>query len=71
MGKSNLKGGVAVTLILVLQIGAWILSGILAWAWIEPTSFLAALVFLIAWAIFGKVASIVVGGGFVAMGLID
>lgn len=56
--------GCLVALAWIVTIGISIGSGIMAWNWIEPDSFLGAIVFLIFWSIFSKV------GHFLAMGLV-
>lgn len=45
---------------IIISIG----SGVLAWNWIEPDSFLGAIGFIILWGILSKV------GHFIAMGLV-
>lgn len=44
---------------LVVYVFMWIVSGFLAWAWIEPTTFWAALLFIAAWALLGFVLQFV------------
>ena len=39
-----------------------ILSGVLAWDWVEPKSFGGAIVFLIAWGLLSYIGHIVIGG---------
>jgi len=57
--------GIAAFLSLFLFIGgaaAWIGSGITAWSFVEPKSFGGAILFLIAWAVFGYVAQLILMG---------
>ena len=57
--------GTAAILSLFLFIGAataWIGSGISAWNFIEPESFGGAILFLIAWAVFGYIAQLILMG---------
>lgn len=57
--------GTAAILSLFLFIGgaaAWIGSGISAWSFIEPESFGGAILFLIAWAVFGYIAQLILMG---------
>ena len=58
------NGGCLVALIWIVTTGISIGSGIMAWNWIEPDSFLGAIGFLILWGILSKV------GHFLAMGLV-
>lgn len=62
--SSSDNGGALVALMWIVTIIISIGSGILAWNWIEPESFLGAIGFLIAWGIFSKI------GHFLAMGLV-
>jgi hypothetical protein len=62
---SNSNNGVALGALLwiatiVISIG----SGVMAWNWIEPTSFIGAIGFLILWGVLSKV------GHFLAIGLV-
>ena len=41
--------------------GAWIGSGFLAWEFVEPDSFWTVLLFLLVWAIVGRIAYAVFG----------
>jgi len=58
------SGGALIGLMWLVTIGISIGSGIMAWNWIEPESFLGAIGFLIAWGILSKI------GHFLAMGLV-
>ncbi|MGY5851855.1 hypothetical protein [Salegentibacter sp. F14] len=58
------NGGVLIGLMWLVTIGISIGSGVMAWNWIEPESFLGAIGFLIVWAILSKI------GHFLAMGLV-
>ena len=61
---SNSNGGALIGLMWLVTIGISIGSGVMAWNWIEPDSFLGAIGFLIAWGILSKI------GHFLAMGLV-
>ena len=63
MSNSN-NGGALIGLMWLVTIGISIGSGVMAWNWIEPDSFLGAIGFLIVWAILSKV------GHFIAMALV-
>lgn len=63
MSNSGNSGGLVI-LIWIVTIAISIGSGIMAWDWIEPESFLGAIVFLLLWGILSKV------GHFLAMGLV-
>ena len=58
------NGGVLIGLMYLVTVGISIGSGVMAWNWIEPDSFLGVIGFLIAWAILSKM------GHFLAMGLV-
>jgi hypothetical protein len=58
------NGGALVALLWIVTILISIGSGVMAWNWIEPESFLGAIGFLILWGILSKV------GHFLAMGLV-
>ncbi len=61
---SNSNGGALIGLIWLVTIGISIGSGVMAWNWIEPESFLGAIGFLIVWGVLSKI------GHFLAMGLV-
>lgn len=63
MNRSN-SGGVLVALLWFVTIIISVVSGIIAWRWIEPENFWGAIIFLIVWGILSKV------GHFLAMGLV-
>ncbi|MCG8750502.1 hypothetical protein [Tenacibaculum finnmarkense] len=63
MNNSDNSGGL-ILLMYAVTIGISIYSGILAWDWISPNSFIGAIGFLIAWGLFSKI------GHILAMGLI-
>ena len=63
MSNSDNSGALAILMWLV-TIGISIGSGIMAWKWIEPESFLGAIGFIIAWGILSKI------GHFLAVGLV-
>lgn len=56
------EGSFAGCALLVGTIVLSIISGILAWNWIEPESFVEAIAFIIAWGLFSYVSHIVIGG---------
>lgn len=56
--------GMLLGLMWLVTIGISIGSGVLAWNWIDPDSFLGAIGFLIVWAILSKI------GHFLAMALV-
>jgi hypothetical protein len=58
------NGGALIGLMWLVTIGISIGSGVMAWNWIEPDSFLGAIGFLIVWSILSKI------GHFLAMGLV-
>ncbi len=60
--SSNEEGNFLVLLIFVGQLVAWAGSGYAAWQFTEPESFVGALLFLLAWGIFGYIAQLLVGG---------
>lgn len=47
--------GCAGLLILILQVSAWLLSGVVAWNFVNPHSFGGALLFLFAWSVLGGI----------------
>lgn len=61
---SNSDGSALIGLMWLVTIGVSIGSGVMAWNWIEPESFLGAIGFLIAWGILSKI------GHFLAMGIV-
>jgi len=62
--SSSDNGGALVALLWIVTILISIGSGVMAWSWIEPESFLGAIGFLILWGILSKI------GHFLAMGLV-
>ncbi len=58
------NSGALVALLWIVTILVSIGSGIMAWNWIEPESFLGAIVFLILWGILSKI------GHLLAIGLV-
>lgn len=58
------NGGVLLGLMWLVTIGISIGSGVLAWSWIDPSSFFGAIGFLIVWALLSKI------GHFMAVGLV-
>lgn len=63
MSDSN-NSGFLLALLWLITLGISIGSGVMAWNWIEPDSFLGAIGFLIAWAILSKIRH------FLAMGIV-
>jgi hypothetical protein len=63
MSNSN-NGGALVAVLWIATIIISIGSGVMAWNWIEPESFLGAIGFIILWSILSKV------GHLLAMGLV-
>lgn len=55
MRNSDATGGVLAVIMFIGVIASWVLSGIVAWNWVEPDSFGGALVFILVWGIIGKV----------------
>ncbi len=62
--SSSDNGGALVALLWIVTILISIGSGVMAWNWIEPESFLGAIGFLILWGILSKI------GHFLAIGLV-
>lgn len=62
--SSSDNSGCLVALLWIVTIAISIGSGILAWNWIEPDSFLRAVLFIIVWGIMSKI------GHFIAMGIV-
>ncbi len=58
MENNSSFGAIALILTIVISIG----SGILAWNWIEPDSFLGAIGFIIVWGILSKIGHLVAVG---------
>ncbi|MBK7442549.1 MAG: hypothetical protein IPI65_13615 [Bacteroidetes bacterium] len=56
------EGGCLIGLLWIGTLLISIGSGILAWNWIEPTSFGGAIGFLIIWSIFSYIGHIIIGG---------
>lgn len=55
MSQDDFNAGALVSFIWILTVGLSIGSGILAWNWIEPESFLGAIGFLIVWGVLSKI----------------
>lgn len=70
MSNSNNEGAL-VGLLYLVTIGISIGSGIIAWNWIEPSSFFGAIGFLIVWAILSKIGHLLAMGFVALMGGID
>ena len=58
MNNSNNGSFVGIAAIAIFAT-AWIGAGTIAWNWIEPRSFWAALKFLLAWGLLGYVAQLI------------
>lgn len=61
MSDNSSASGLAVIMWLItgiLSIG----SGVLAWDWLEPESFIGVIVFLILWGVFSEISYIIVFG---------
>lgn len=56
--------GALIGLMWIVTIGISIGSGVMAWNWIDPDSFLGAVGFIILWGVLSKI------GHFLAMGLV-
>ena len=67
MEQDNLNPVVIVAITWIVTIALSIGSGMLAWNWIEPESFLGAIGFLIIWAILSKVEHLIIFGVILAM----
>lgn len=59
---SNSKEGALIILMWFVTIGISIGSGVMAWNWIEPESFLGAIVFIIAWGVLSKIGHVLAVG---------
>ncbi|MDI9312517.1 MAG: hypothetical protein QM535_20065 [Limnohabitans sp.] len=59
----NNNGCALIALLVIGYIIVWIGSGIYAWDWVRPESFLGAIGFLIVWAIVGRIFFLI--GGFI------
>lgn len=46
-------------LVLIGTIGSWVISGMLAWEWVEPHSFGKVILFLIVWTVFGGITNFI------------
>lgn len=64
MSENDFNAGALVMFMWILTIALSIGSGVLAWNWIDPDSFLGAIGFLILWGILSKV------GHYIAFGVI-
>lgn len=58
MENNSNFGAIALILTIVISIG----SGILAWNWVEPDSFLGAIGFIIVWGILSKIGHLIAIG---------
>lgn len=63
MSNSNNEGAL-IGLVYLVTFGISIGSGIMAWNWIDPNSFLGAIGFLILWGVLSKI------GHFIAMSIV-
>ena len=55
------SAGCVMTLLVALQVAAWVGSGFLAWKWTTPDTFFEALAFLLLWGVLGYVGSLIAG----------
>jgi hypothetical protein len=60
--SSNEEGNFIAAFIFIGSIIAWAGSGYAAWQFTEPESFAGAILFIVAWGIFGYIAQILIGG---------
>jgi len=58
MENNSSFGAIALILTIVISIG----SGILAWNWIEPDSFMGAIGFIIVWGVLSKIGHLIAIG---------
>lgn len=61
MDENGAGGCIIGALMLLLNAGAIIGSGLLAWEWIEPDTFWTVVLFIIVWSVIGKLAYALVG----------
>lgn len=47
---------------LIATVAISVITGILAWSWVEPTGFAGAILFLLVWGIISYITYIVIGG---------
>lgn len=66
MSNSENSGCFGVLTIVIYAL-AWIGTGIIAWNWIKPNSFGRAILFILAWSIFGYITQII--GGLIIAGI--
>jgi len=59
----KMNEGIFALIAIVGRIATWIISGTMAWNWVEPESFFGAVGFLIAWGVIGKVVDFLVIAG--------
>jgi hypothetical protein len=69
MSNSDGNAGCLSIAMLIGTGASWLISGVLAWDWVEPDSFGRAILFLIAWALLGKLFDFVLG--LIIVGLIN
>jgi hypothetical protein len=62
MGQDDFNSGALVMFMWIGTIALSIFSGVLAWDWVEPESFLGAIGFLIVWGIFSKIGHFLMFG---------
>lgn len=60
--SSNDEGNFIALFIFLGSAVAWAGSGYAAWQFTEPENFLGAILFLVAWGIFGYIAQLLIGG---------
>ncbi len=59
MAQDDFNTGALVMFMWLLTLALSILSGIIAWSWVEPDSFFGAIGFLIVWSILIKISHFV------------
>ena len=67
MANSDM-GGCLAGLIPIGYVVGWLVSGYLAYDWVQPDSFGRILVFLLAWGLIGYVVQLILGGLLVLIG---
>jgi hypothetical protein len=56
---NNSEAGCATAFIIIAHIASFVISGTLAWNWVEPETFGQAILFIIAWGIIGYIVDMV------------
>jgi hypothetical protein len=55
------NAGCIAGLMLIGTVASWLLSGYLAWDWVQPQSFTSGIIFLIVWGIMGMITDFIAG----------